>query len=163
MTPARLVRPTVGLMPTTPLLEAGQTIEPSVSVPRAAAARLAATDGGRARAGAAGVAVEHVGVAGLAAPAAPAAGRVEAAEVGPLAEVGLAEDDGAGGAQARGDGGVLVRRVADQRQRAGGGRHAVGGVDVVLEQDRDAVQRPAHVAVAALAVELPGDAPRRPG
>src|SRR4051812_33184042 len=44
MTPARLVRPTVGLMPTTPLLFAGQTIEPSVSVPRPAAARLAATE-----------------------------------------------------------------------------------------------------------------------
>jgi hypothetical protein len=44
MTPARLVRPTVGLMPTTPLLVAGQTIEPSVSVPRPAAVRLAATD-----------------------------------------------------------------------------------------------------------------------
>src|SRR5437764_14970281 len=40
-TPARLVRPTVGLMPTTPQWLAGQTIEPSVSVARAAAARLA--------------------------------------------------------------------------------------------------------------------------
>src|SRR6185295_5891298 len=44
MTPARLVSPTVGLIPTTPLSEAGQTIEPSVSVPRPAATKLAATD-----------------------------------------------------------------------------------------------------------------------
>jgi hypothetical protein len=43
MTPPRLVSPTVGLMPTTPLLCEGQTIEPSVSVPRAAAQRLAET------------------------------------------------------------------------------------------------------------------------
>ncbi len=43
ITPARLVSPTVGLMPTTPQSEDGQTIEPSVSVPRAAAQRLAAT------------------------------------------------------------------------------------------------------------------------
>src|ERR671935_2951333 len=42
-TPARLVRPTVGLMPTTPHSDDGQTIEPSVSVPSAAATRLAET------------------------------------------------------------------------------------------------------------------------
>ena len=40
---ARLVSPTVGLMPTTPLIEAGQRIEPSVSVPTETAQRLAAT------------------------------------------------------------------------------------------------------------------------
>src|SRR6266508_6384926 len=43
MMPARLTRPSVGLMPTSPLLFEGQTMEPSVSVPMAAAARLAAT------------------------------------------------------------------------------------------------------------------------
>src|SRR5947209_19433179 len=43
ITPERLVRPRVGLMPTTAFEEAGQRIEPSVSVPRAAAARFAAT------------------------------------------------------------------------------------------------------------------------
>ncbi len=42
-TPAREVSPTVGLIPTTPLVVAGHTIEPSVSVPSEAAARLAAT------------------------------------------------------------------------------------------------------------------------
>src|SRR5918912_2001734 len=43
MTPARLVRPPVGLMPTTPLAEDGLMIEPSVSVPSAATHRLADT------------------------------------------------------------------------------------------------------------------------
>src|SRR5581483_10326834 len=43
ITPARLVKPTVGLIPTTPLIEDGQRIEPSVSVPNEAAARLAET------------------------------------------------------------------------------------------------------------------------
>src|ERR671935_2916455 len=42
-TPARLVRPTVGLMPTTPHADDGDTIEPSVSVPSAAATRFAET------------------------------------------------------------------------------------------------------------------------
>jgi hypothetical protein len=41
--PERLTSPTVGFRPTMPLIEAGQTIEPSVSVPTAAAARPAAT------------------------------------------------------------------------------------------------------------------------
>src|SRR5579871_2811111 len=43
ITPERLVRPTVGLMPTMPFIAAGQRIEPSVSVPSEAATRLVAT------------------------------------------------------------------------------------------------------------------------
>ena len=39
----RDTRPTVGLNPTTPLTEAGQTIEPLVSVPMAAGTRPMAT------------------------------------------------------------------------------------------------------------------------
>ena len=42
MMPARLIKPTVGLMPTMPLAEDGQTTEPSVSVPTATAHRFAA-------------------------------------------------------------------------------------------------------------------------
>src|SRR5512142_2912054 len=41
--PARLTSPSVGLIPTIPQHEAGDTIDPSVSVPTAAAHRLAAT------------------------------------------------------------------------------------------------------------------------
>src|ERR1700693_79472 len=40
-TPARLVSPTVGLIPTTPLALAGQTMLPSVSVPSDTAAKFA--------------------------------------------------------------------------------------------------------------------------
>src|SRR5215471_603079 len=40
-TPARLVSPTVGLMPTTPLALAGQTMLPSVSEPNETAAKFA--------------------------------------------------------------------------------------------------------------------------
>src|SRR3954471_360796 len=42
ITPARLVSPTVGLIPTTPLALAGEASEPLVSVPMATAQRLAA-------------------------------------------------------------------------------------------------------------------------
>ena len=43
MMPARLTNPSVGLMPTMPVVCDGQMIEPSVSVPTAAAHRFAAT------------------------------------------------------------------------------------------------------------------------
>src|SRR5690606_32444977 len=43
MIPDRLTSPTVGLIPTMPLALEGQTMDPSVSVPTAAAARLADT------------------------------------------------------------------------------------------------------------------------
>ena len=42
MIPRRLTSPTVGLMPTMPFAEDGQTTDPFVSVPMAAAQRLAA-------------------------------------------------------------------------------------------------------------------------
>src|SRR4051812_40057363 len=42
-TPVRLTRPSVGFSPTTSLAPAGQTIEPSVSVPIATCAKPAAT------------------------------------------------------------------------------------------------------------------------
>ena len=41
--PSLLTRPTVGLIPTTPLLEAGQLIDPFVSVPIASGTRPSAT------------------------------------------------------------------------------------------------------------------------
>jgi hypothetical protein len=44
MTPAQLVRPTVGLMPTTKLLLDGDKIEPLVSLPTETATIFAATD-----------------------------------------------------------------------------------------------------------------------
>src|SRR3954469_7722936 len=43
-TPPRLVSPTVGLMPTTPLTLAGQTMLPSVSDPRPTAVKFADTE-----------------------------------------------------------------------------------------------------------------------
>ena len=43
MMPSRLIRPTVGLSPTTPQIDAGDTIDPSVSVPIAMATNPAAT------------------------------------------------------------------------------------------------------------------------
>ena len=44
MIPVRLTSPSVGFIPTNPLLFAGETMEPSVSVPTATAARFAAIE-----------------------------------------------------------------------------------------------------------------------
>ena len=115
--------------------------------------------GGRAGLRAARVAVEDVGVPHLAAPAAPAARRVEAAEVGPLRQARLAQEDRPGTAQLPERPGVPVGRAADQGERAGGGHHPVAAVDVVLDHDRNAVERPAHLAVLALLVTALGQAP----
>lgn len=43
MIPERLTKPTVGLIPTIPLLVEGQTMDPLVSVPMASRVRLAET------------------------------------------------------------------------------------------------------------------------
>ena len=96
-------------------------------------------------------------VPGLAAAAAPPAGRAARAEVGPLAEVGLAQDDGAGLSEPGHQRRIGGRRSARHGQRARGGEHAVAGVDVVLEQHGNAVEWPPF---ARLGVKLVGDRQR---
>ena len=50
-----------------------------------------------------------------------------------------------------------------QRQRAGGGLHPVGRVDVVLDEQGDAVQRPAHALLFPLPVQYASAAARASG
>ena len=111
-------------------------------------------------AGAAGIAIEHIRIAGLPAAPAPAAAGVVRAEVGPFAEVGLAQDQRASLAQPLDQAGIARRRRIGQRQRAGGGEHTVAGVDVVLEQDRNTVQRAACLRAAARIIERSGELQR---
>ena len=108
--------------------------------------------GARARAGR--IALARIGVARLAAePAAPAARGPGRAGIRPLAEIGLAEHQRPGGAQARGQRRIGRAHGAGERQGARGGRHRITGLDVVLEDDRYPVQRPAQPAGLALLVE----------
>ena len=44
-----------------------------------------------------------------------------------------------------------------ERERSGGRRHAIGGVDVVLDQHRNAVKRSAQASGLPLGVECIGD------
>ena len=158
--PARLTRPTVGLIPTSPLAPDGQTIDPSVSVPTPTAARLAATAAPVPELDPHGLRSSAYGIPHLAAAPAPAAGGMTRAEVGPLAQVGLAEDDRAGRAQSRHHERVLRRHRSLERQRPGGGHHAIAGVDVVLDDDRDTVQRTARTARPSFVVQRVGDGQR---
>ena len=73
--------------------------------------------------------------------------------------VGFAEDDGARVAQPRDDECVIGRLMTGERQRPTACRHG-GGVEIVLEDDRDAVHRSAHATLASLAVESPCLGPR---
>ena len=107
---------------------------------------ISSRDDAGAGARAARVAIEDVGHVRLATDAAPAARRRAGPEVGPLGQVGLADDDRAGGLQLLRDERV-VGRAPGECPGAGCRRHA-GGVDVVLDDDRNPEQRTV-VAVAS--------------
>ena len=107
------------------------------------------------------VATRVVGVEAVAAQRAVVAGHAGGGEVGQFGEDGLGEDHRAGLAQVRGERRVVGRDEALEGHRPAGGWQ-VGRVDVVLERDRDAVQRPAHLPGLALGVE-PIGLGQRPG
>ncbi len=136
-----------------PVSDAGQVIDPSVSVPIAADTIPAATatalpddDPHADRSSAYGLRVSP--------PAAlhPLTERA-APDVGPLAEVGLAQDHRARRAQPRHQRRIAPRHVVRQRQRPGRGGHRVGRLDVVLHQHGHPVQRPARPPRRALRVQ----------
>ena len=106
---------------------------------------IGSRDDAGAGARAAWVAIEDVGHVRLAPDAAPAARRRAGTEIGPLGQVGLADDDRAGGLQPRRDERV-AGRAPGECPGAGCRRHP-GGVDVVLDDDRNPEQR-TLVAVA---------------
>ena len=153
--PRRLTRPTVGLRPTSPFTADG-TDDAAVGFGADAERGEARRDrGAGARARAAGVAIERVRVLRLAAARAPAGRGVVGAEVRPFAQVRLAQDHRTGLAQPRHEEGILCRTVFRHRERAGRIDQA-GDVDVVLDQDRQAVQRATDLAGLAFGVERLG-------
>ena len=150
MMPARLISPTVGFTVTTPFWLAGDSSEPEVSVPMAAAASPAATataepaldPPGETRGMPFSVERGRIGIADLAAERGIAGRHVDREDVRELGEVGLAENDRAGIAQALRHRCVAHGLGIGERQRAGGGVLGIAGGDVVLQEDRDAFERP---------------------
>ena len=157
--PDRLTSPTVGLMPTRPVTEDGHTIEPSVSVPTPTRREVGGDGGARARARSAGITIESVGVLRLAAAPAPTARRLRRAKLAHSLRFVFPRMHRAGRAQALDHECVLGRDRALECQRARGRHHAVRSVDVVLDEDRDAVERPARAPGLAFGVERVGDRP----
>ena len=92
MMPDLLTRPSVGLIPTRPLQEAGIVTEPSVSVPTATAQRLAETATAE-PSWSPRIPIQYIGVQGQASPAAPPAGSVWGAEICPLAQIRLSQNN----------------------------------------------------------------------
>ena len=75
-----------------------------------------------------------------------AVGRAHADEAGgELVEIGLADDDGAGGFQP-GDAGRVLARLVGEGRAGGGGRQSLD-VDIVLHRDRHAIEREAGIAL----------------
>ena len=152
MMPRRLTRPTVGLRPTRPLTAAGQMMLPSVSVPTPIAARLAAI----------AVPVPELEPHGLRSRTygffvcpprelQPDVDRVERKFAHSLRFV-LPRITAPASRRRADDERVLLRAVVGERERAGGVHHA-DDVDVVFDQDRNAVQRAANLAGLALGVQ----------
>ncbi len=73
-----------------------------------------------------------------------------------MAEIGLAEDDGALSAQPRDERGVAVRNIVLQGEGASRGGHVVRCFDIVLDQDRQAVERAERLAGVPLCVQRAG-------
>ena len=109
--------------------------------------------GAGSRRGAAGGAVQGIGVLDQAADARPAADRSAGADVGPFRQVGLAQDHSAGVLQPPHQWSVPQGDIALQGQGARGGGHAVIGLDIVLDQHRYPVQRTAQMARQAFGVQ----------
>lgn len=78
-------------------------------------------------------------------------------EVGPLGHIGLAQDDCPGVAQPGYEIRVRRREGIGQGKRPGTRVHPVAGVDVVLENDRDAVKRAQHLSRLSRRIKPGGD------
>jgi hypothetical protein len=149
---------------------AGNRIEPAVSVPTLAAQKLAAVPvpeleppvlsaGRPSNVALARIAPRVVRIHGMARQRVVVAGHVVVHPVGQLRHAGLGDDHRARLSQHLSERGFVGRTQAVEGEHAAGRRH-VDGVDVVLQRDRDAVQRSAHQAPRPLAIALVGLAQR---
>ena len=133
-TPRVLSRPRDGLSPTRLLNAAGTRPEPAVSVPRLKLTSPAATATAEPELEPPGHVLRVEGVARN------AVGRAHADQAGgELVEVGLADQDRARGEQPLDYEGILLCDIRELRASRGG--RMAGRVDVVLDRERDAVER----------------------
>ena len=133
-TPWVEIRPRLGFSPTILLRPAGTRPEPAVSVPSASGTSPAATATAEPELDPPGIssAIEQI--------PRHAIGRAHADQAGgELVEIGLADDERAGRAQARHRGRIVRRLIAEGR--TGRRRRHAGDVDIVLHRDGNAIKR----------------------
>ncbi len=132
--PAFEIMPRLGFSPTMLLSMAGTRPEPAVSVPSASGTSPAETATADPELDPPGMRSLQHRIDGN------AIGRADADEAGgELVEIGLADDDGAGGAEPRHRGRIARGHVGEGR--AGGGGRQSRNVDIVLHRDGNAIQR----------------------
>lgn len=91
-------------------------------------------------------------VEGLPATGTPSVNRYVGAKVGQLAHVGFAHDDRTRVEQVIHNLGVFFRRQSHQRTGTRAGLHFPTGFKDILQSDRNAMQKTAHVTVGTLQV-----------
>ena len=138
-TPCVDTAPTVGLIPATPLSDAGQVMDPSVSVPMASGARPAATAAADPEEDPPGLRSRAQGLP----VSPPMADQPDVERIDRILahsdRLVVPENDGAGVSQPTDQGGIGGGGTAGQTGAPGRGGQT-GNLDVVLDQDRDAVQ-----------------------
>jgi len=135
--PLRLTSPTVGLALPAHSRKKGR--RPTVRLrAHAANAKIRRNRGSSPGARSARITVERIRITSQSAAAAPSAGRMAGANVGPLAEIGFTQDHGTGLTQLRGDESVGWWARSEQRQRSRRRIHAIRGIDIVLDEHRNA-------------------------
>src|SRR6266851_2758011 len=139
MMPLRLTRPTVGLIPAKPFEDDGQTMEPSVSVPMAAAQRFAETPAPEPELEPQGLRSSAYGF--LVRPPRPLHPLVEWLERIFAHSLRL----------------VLPRMTAPALRSFCATNESCGGIDVVFDQHRDSVHWSARAFGLALLIESGGD------
>ena len=158
--PERLTRPTVGLIPTIPLTEEGQTIEPSVSVPMATAHRFAETATPEPELEPQGLRSSAYGFRHWPPRALhPLLERVERkfahSDRFALPRITAPASRSRPTTNASRGGPRVAERERPRRRL-----HAVGGVDVVLDQHGDPMERSANLARTPLGVHRARDLER---
>ena len=110
----------------------------------------AGTGGGAARG-----AVKIMRIAGLPTNGAPTANGIIIAKIGPFGKIGLAENNRTLGAQIGNQRRITASKIIFQSQRPGGGRHIVGGFNIIFHQNRNTMQGTATITFLAFRIQRP--------
>jgi hypothetical protein len=107
-----------------------------------------------------GVNGEVVGTAALATTGTEALGVVVRAHISPLTQGTLAQEQSTGLTHAVNNVGITGDNATEQSPATSSGLHTIFGGDVVLDNERDTVQRATDIALGTLIIQLLGNSER---